>query len=211
MKIEENIIRGLLSDEEFVRRASPHLDTSFFQDRSESLVIGEITEFFGKFGSIPTKEILKIQIGQKTGISEEVFTNAISIVDKCEIGEQNRDWLLEQTEKFCKDRSVYNAIIESLKIIEGSDKIRSPDAIPSILQSALSISFNSAVGHSYIDDAASRYEFYTRKEERLPFDLELLNKITNGGLPKKTLSIFLAECVHPDTIVRVRIRRKNSS
>ena len=106
MKIEENIIRGLLSDEEFVRRASPHLDTSFFQDRSESLVIGEITKFFGKFGSIPTKEILKIQIEQKTGISEEVFTNAISIVDKCEIGEQNRDWLLEQTEKFCKDRSV---------------------------------------------------------------------------------------------------------
>lgn len=193
MKIEENIIRGLLSDEEFVRRASPHLDTSFFQDRSESVVVGEITEFFAKFGTLPTKEILKIQIGQKTGISEEVFTNSFSLIDKIEVGEQNRDWLLEQTEKFCKDRSVYNAIIESLKIIEGSDKFRSPDAIPSILQSALSISFNSAVGHSYIDDAASRFDFYTRKEERIPFDISILNKITNGGLPKKTLTCVLGE------------------
>lgn len=210
MKIEETIIRGLMSDEEFARRVTPHIEVNFFQDRAEAMVVGEIAEFFTKFATLPSKEILRIQLGQKTGISEEVYSNALTLIDKIETGEQNRDWLLEQTEKFCKDRSVYNAIIESLKIIEGSDKIRSPDAIPSILQSALSISFNSAVGHSYIDDAASRYEFYTRKEERLPFDLELLNKITNGGLPKKTLSIFLAECVHPETIVRVRIRRKAS-
>ena len=211
MKIEETIIRGLMSDEEFARRVTPHIETNFFQDRAEAMVVGEITEFFTKFATLPSKEILRIQLGQKTGISEDVYSNALTLIDKIETGEQNRDWLLEQTEKFCKDRSVYNAIVDSLKIIEGTDKNRSPDAIPSILQSALSISFSSAVGHSYIDDAASRYDYYNRKEERIPFDLEILNKVTNGGLPKKTLSMVLAECVHPDTIVRVRIRRKNSS
>ena len=193
MKIEESIIRGLMTDEEFTRRVSPHIEKNFFQDRSEAMIVGEIIEFFAKFGTLPTKEILRVQIGQKTGISEDVYSNSISLVDKIEPIEQNRDWLLEKTEKFCKDRSVYNAIVDSLKIIEGSDKQRTPDAIPSILQNALSISFNNEVGHSYIDDAASRFEFYTRKEERLPFDLEILNKITNGGLPKKTLSMVLAE------------------
>ena len=193
MKIEETIIRGLMSDEEFARRVTPHIETNFFQDRAEAMVVGEITEFFTKFATLPSKEILRIQLGQKTGISEDVYSNALTLIDKIETGEQNRDWLLEQTEKFCKDRSVYNAIVDSLKIIEGTDKNRSPDAIPSILQSALSISFSSAVGHSYIDDAASRYEYYTRKEERIPFDLEILNKVTNGGLPKKTLSMVLAE------------------
>lgn len=192
MKIEETIIRGLMSDEEFARRVTPHIETNFFQDRAEAMVVGEITEFFTKFATLPSKEILRIQLGQKTGISEDVYSNALTLIDKIETGEQNRDWLLEQTEKFCKDRSVYNAIVDSLKIIEGSDKNRSPDAIPSILQSALSISFSSAVGHSYIDDAASRYEYYNRKEERIPFDLEILNKVTNGGLPKKTLSMILA-------------------
>ena len=192
MKIEETIIRGLMSDEEFARRVTPHIETNFFQDRAEAMVVGEITEFFTKFATLPSKEILRIQLGQKTGISEDVYSNALTLIDKIETGEQNRDWLLEQTEKFCKDRSVYNAIVDSLKIIEGTDKNRSPDAIPSILQSALSISFNSAVGHSYIDDAASRYDYYNRKEERIPFDLEILNKVTNGGLPKKTLSMVLA-------------------
>ena len=193
MKIEESIIRGLMTDEEFTRRVSPHIEKNFFQDRSEAMIVGEIIEFFAKFGTLPTKEILRVQIGQKTGISEDVYSNSLSLVDKIEPIEQNRDWLLEKTEKFCKDRSVYNAIVESLKIIEGSDKQRTPDAIPSILQNALSISFNNEVGHSYIADAASRFEFYTRKEERLPFDLEILNKITNGGLPKKTLSMVLSE------------------
>ena len=193
MKIEESIIRGLMTDEEFTRRVSPHIEKNFFQDRSEAMIVGEIIEFFAKFGTLPTKEILRVQIGQKTGISEDVYSNSLSLVDKIEPIEQNRDWLLEKTEKFCKDRSVYNAIVESLKIIEGSDKQRTPDAIPSILQNALSISFNNEVGHSYIADAASRYDFYTRKEERLPFDLEILNKITNGGLPKKTLSMVLSE------------------
>ena len=193
MKIEESIIRGLMTDEEFTRRVSPHIEKNFFQDRSEAMIVGEIIEFFAKFGTLPTKEILRVQIGQKTGISEDVYSNSLSLVDKIEPIEQNRDWLLEKTEKFCKDRSVYNAIVESLKIIEGSDKQRTPDAIPSILQNALSISFSNEVGHSYIGDAASRFEFYTRKEERLPFDLEILNKITNGGLPKKTLSMVLSE------------------
>lgn len=192
MKIEETIIRGLMSDEEFARRVTPHIETNFFQDRAEAMVVGEITEFFTKFATLPSKEILRIQLGQKTGISEDVYSNALTLIDKIETGDQNRDWLLEQTEKFCKDRSVYNAIVDSLKIIEGTDKNRSPDAIPSILQSALSISFSSAVGHSYIEDAAARYDFYNNVESRIEFDIELLNKITHGGLPNKSLTILLS-------------------
>lgn len=117
-------------------------------------------------------------------------------------------WIVDQTEKFCQEKAVYNAIMESIQILDNKDPNRTKGSIPSILSDALSVSFDSRIGHDYIDMYSDRYDFYHRTEKRIPFDLEFLNKITNGGLPQKTLNIVLAGCVHPDTKVKVRIRKK---
>jgi hypothetical protein len=121
------------------------------------------------------------------------------------------EWLLQKTEQFCKDRAVYNAILQGIQIIEGKDKQLTQEAIPKILADALAVSFDQHVGHDYVDDADSRYDFYHRVEEKVSFDLDLMNKITAGGLSKKSLNVCLAGCVHPETKIRVRIRKRVSA
>lgn len=195
MRIEETILSSLIHNEEYSRKVLPFIDVAYFPDRGERAVVEEYTEFFQKFNARPTVDILKIELAQRNGITDPELESALSVLETVRVppAAQNDEWLLGQTEKFCKDKSLYNAIIKSIGIIEGKDTVYNKDAIPKLLQDALGISFDSAVGHSYLDDAASRYDFYTRKEERVAFDIELLNLITNGGLPKKTLTILLAE------------------
>ncbi|CAB4127298.1 hypothetical protein UFOVP84_117 [uncultured Caudovirales phage] len=207
MRIETIILSNLITSEEFGRKVIPHLKKEYFAERKESVVSSIITKFFDTYNKPASKEIISIELSNAKGISDKELSEYTDYVTELSNEPANQEWLLAETEKFCKSRAVYNAILKSIKIIEGSDVQFTQDALPSILSDALAVSFDNSVGHDYLDDAQSRFGFYHKKEDRIPFDLEMFNKITAGGLPRKTLNIALAGCVHPDTMVKVRYRK----
>ena len=192
MRIENTIINNLLHNEEYARKVLPFLNKRYFQDRKEAILIEEYQKFFDKYNKPPTKEILAIEVSNRKDLTDKEYNEFSEEINKIEDTPINTDWLMNETELFCKKKAVYNAILDSIGIIDGKDKQRSEDAIPSMLSDALGVSFDNHVGHNYIDDSDSRYEFYHRTEEKIKFDLEMLNKITKGGLSKKTLNVVLA-------------------
>jgi replicative DNA helicase len=192
MRIEQAILSNLIHNEDYCRKVVPHLKKEYFADRKEALVAGLLLKFFEEYNKPASKEIISIEVGNQKGLTDKEVPEIQQFVSSLDNSEPNQHWLLEQTEKFCKDRAVYNAILGSIKIIEGRDKVHTSDAIPSILSDALSVSFDNHVGHDYLEDADARFDFYHKVEEKIPFDLEMFNKITKGGLSKKTLNIALA-------------------
>ena len=205
MRIESKIISNLIFNEEFCRKAAPHIKPSFFIDK-EKVIVDQILKFFNEYNSRPTIDILKIEINNHKNLSGDLEKAIQMELDSIQHDNSDFEWLLTNTEKFCKDKSVYNAILESINIIDGKDKNLTQEAIPKILQDALSVTFDEHIGHDYIIDAEERFEFYHKQEDRLPFNLEMMNKITKGGLPNKTLNMLIAQCVHPETRVRVRFK-----
>ena len=192
MRIEQQILTNLIHDEHYCRKVIPFLKREYFGDRKESVIMSEIVDFFNKYNKPATPEILAIEISNAKGITDKEVADVGEYLQSLVKTPVNEDWLLESTEKFCKDRAVYLAIMSSIKIFEGKDPQHSQDAIPHLLSDALAVSFDSHVGHDYLDDFAERYEFYHRVEEKIPFDLDMFNKITKGGLSRKTLNIALA-------------------
>ena len=192
MRIETKILSNLVYDEQYCRKVIPFIRTDYFSERKEAIISKIIVEFFTKYNKPLTKEILSIEVGNRTDINDKELAEINSYVDTMTHEEVNESWMLEQTEKFCKDKAVYNAILQSIRIIDGGDKVNTKDSIPSILSDALAISFDNHVGHDYIEDSDARYDYYHRIEEKVPFDLDMFNKITKGGLSKKTLNIVLA-------------------
>jgi archaellum biogenesis ATPase FlaH len=182
----------LIHNEEFCRKVVPHLKTDYFSERKEAAIASLLIKFFEEYNKPASPEVVQIEIGNLKGFTDKEVPEMMEYAKQLDKEEPNQEWLLGQTEKFCKDRAVYNAILNSIKIIDGRDKQHTQDAIPSILSDALAICFDNHVGHDYIDDAQSRYDYYHRVEEKIPFDLEMFNKITKGGLSKKTLNIALA-------------------
>jgi len=164
----------------------------YFAERKEAAIASLLIDFFEKYNKTASLESLAIQIGDLKGFTDKEIPEILDYTKELTKKEPNEEWLIQQTEKFCKDRAVYNAILNSIKIIDGRDKVHTQDAIPSILSDALAISFDNHVGHDYIEDADARYEYYHRVEEKIPFDLDMFNKITKGGLSNKTLNIVLA-------------------
>ena len=191
-KIETIILSKLVYDETYCRKVVPFIKEEYFEDYAEKIIYGEINKFVFTYDTIPCANVLKIEISKRKDLTEEIHNNSIKILDN--LGDENYDngWLLNTTEKWCKDRAIYLSLLESIKIADGKDKTRTRDSIPSILSDALSVSFDEHVGHDYLDDSEARYDFYHRKEEKIPFDLDFFNKITKGGLPSKTLNIALA-------------------
>lgn len=192
MRIEEKILGNLLFDEDYCRKVIPFIKKEYFTDRKESVVADEIVKFFTTYNKAVTKEILLIEVGNRKDINDKEISEIKSFITGMSSEPVNEEWIIQSTEKFCKDRAVYNAILNSIQIIDGKDKLRTQDSIPSILSDALAVSFDAHIGHDYLDDFAERYDFYHRVEEKIPFDLEMFNKITKGGLSKKTLNIALA-------------------
>ena len=193
MKIELTILKNLVHNDDFARKTLPFLKENYFSDSSERLVFRRINEFMTKYNSRPTREAIGIEIESSTNISEEEHKRSIELVRSLVEPEPvTMDWLLESTESFCQERAVYNAIMDSIAILDNKDKNRTKNAIPEILSEALGVSFDSHIGHDFIDDFEDRYDYYHRVEEKLPFDLELMNKITRGGLSRKSLNIILA-------------------
>ena len=193
MRIEDTVLRHLLHNENYARKAIPFLKDEYFSDSSERLIFHQINEFIQKYNDLPTKEALLIDIDKIKNISEIDYDSSLKIIEKLnEPDSVEEQWLLDATEEFCQERAIYNAIMDSIGIIDGKDKTKGKGNIPEILTAALGVSFDSHVGHDFLEDSEDRFDFYHRIEERVPFDIELLNKSSRGGLPRKSLNIILA-------------------
>jgi replicative DNA helicase len=191
-RLEHTILRNLVYNEDYSRKVIPFIQPEYFEQRSEKVVFEEIVQFIVKYNSAITKEALGIEIENRTDLTE---TDVKDVRDLCETLNDSiveKQWLLDTTEKWCRDRAIYLALMESIHIADGNDEKKNRDAIPSILSDALAVSFDNNIGHDYLRNYEERYEFYHRKEDKIEFDLEYFNKITKGGLPNKTLNIALA-------------------
>ena len=191
-RIEKVILRNLVYNEEYLRKVLPFIEPDYFNDRNERVVFEHITKYASEYNSLITKEVLQIEIEDRRDITQDEVKNIYGTINELEDIECDFEWLSDTTEKWCRDRAIYLALMESIKIADGQDDKKNRDAIPTILSDALSVSFNRNVGHDYLEDYEERYELYNKKESRIQFDLEYFNKITKGGLPNKTLNIALA-------------------
>ena len=192
MKIEKTILSNLIHNEEYCRKVVPFLKHEYFADHFENVIAQELIGFFNEYNKPASLEILAIQLGQRKNLSGDQIQAIEGYINQLTFKTEQSDWLLENTEKFCKNRAVTNAILDAFDIIEGKDKTHTEDAIPSMLSEALAVCFDSNVGHDYLENYEDRYDFYHRVEEKVEFDLDLFNKITKGGLSKKTLNVILA-------------------
>ena len=191
-RIETTILRNLVHDEEYARKTIPFIQPDFFEDKSEKIIFEETTSFINKYDSCITVEALNIEVENRTDLTEEEVKNIISISKEFTNTPVDSQWLLDTTEKWCRDRAIYLALMESIHIADGNDEKRNRDAIPTILSEALAVSFDNNIGHDYLQNYEDRYEYYHKTEDKIPFDLEYFDKITKGGLPNKTLNIALA-------------------
>ncbi len=191
-RIEKTILRNLIFNEDYTRKVLPFLKEIYFSDRNEKILYKQIELFVNEYKNLPTKEALLIELNQRKDINEDEFKAVKELMATLSTEDVDRQWLLDTTEKFCKDRAVHNAVLDGIKILDNKDKKRTPEAIPSILADALAVSFDNHIGHDYLEDAEKRYDWYHTKEKRYQFDLSYMNKITKGGIPSKTLNIALA-------------------
>ena len=194
-RLETTILKNLIFNEEYARKILPFIKPEYFSDATEKNVFEEISNHINQFKHLPTYESLIINFTESRKLTEENVRDAIELIreinaDKAE--PTDIDWLTKHTEKFCQDKAIYNAIMKSVKILDNKENKDDKGMIPKMLSDALGVSFDNSVGHDYIADSDSRYDFYHRHETKIPFDLDLFNKITKGGLPKKTLNIALA-------------------
>ena len=190
--IERTALTQLVTNEEYARKVLPFLKGDYFSDKTERTIFEEISKFVDKYNKIPTQTSLEIEVQSRKDLNETDYSKVVDVIKTLKPTDVDFDWLVDTTEKFCKDKAVYNAIVEGISIIDGKDKKRDADAIPSILTDALAVGFDNRVGHDYLLDYDDRFEFYHKIEEKIPFDLEFFNKVTKGGLPPKTLNIALA-------------------
>lgn len=191
--IELVILQNLIYNDEFSRKVTPFLKKEYFHDQIEKLVFGAIQDFISTYNALPTKEAIVIDLDKKTSLTEPQFEELGKLMESLTDEDvPELDWLSSQTEDFCKDKAVYNAIMESIHILEDKSDSKTANAIPEILSDALAVSFDTHIGHDYIEDAEERYDFYHRVEKKVPFDLEYFNTITGGGTPQKTLNIIMA-------------------
>ncbi len=190
--IETTILSHLVFNESYARKTIPFLKDEYFHNQSDRIVFNLIDQYVKKYNSAPTKEVLQIELKNMDGISESTFKDSKSLIEGLSAENTEINWLLDSTEKFCQEKAIYNAIMASIKILEDKGGSSSTGAIPNLLSDALGVSFDVSIGHDYFANSNDRFDFYNRKEEHIPFDLDYLNKITKGGLVRKTLNIALA-------------------
>ena len=191
-KVEFLILRNLLYNEEYVRKVIPFIKADYFEDYNQKVVFEEIVNFVEKYNQTLTQEVLCIETEKRQDINDSSFQEITKLISSLDNTPSEFNWLVDTTEKWCRDRAIYLALMESIQLADGKDDTKGRDAIPDILSDALAVSFDSNVGHDYLTDYEERYESYHRKEDKIPFDLEYFDKITKGGLPNKTLNIALA-------------------
>ena len=193
MRLEQTILKNLIRNEAYTRKVLPFLKEDYFSNMEDRLLFKEVAGFILKYNQQPTFDALEIEVNNIRGTTDDAVKNITETLKELEndVNQTNQDWLVENTEKFCQEKAIYNAITQSLEIMNGKGKL-TKGAIPTLLSDALGVSFDPNVGHDYLEQADDRFEYYHRQEERIPFDLDFFNKITKGGIPKKTLNIILA-------------------
>ena len=191
-RIERTTLKNLIHNDEYARKVLPFLKEEYFVERFDKILFREIYNFITKYNNLPTKEALSIELNNRKDVNETEYKTITDILGTLNKEQIDQKWLVETTEKFCKDRAIHNAILGGIQILDGKDKAHSPEYLPEMLSQALSVSFDQKIGHDYLTETKERYDFYKRKEERLELDLEFFNKITRGGIPSKTLNICLA-------------------
>ena len=191
-KVEILILRNLIYNEEYLRKVVPFIKADYFEDPHQKIVFEEVLNFVQEYNQPATKEVLCIEVEKRQDINDTTFNEITKLISYLEDVPTEFEWLVDTTEKWCRDRAIYLALMESIALADGKDEKKDRDAIPSILSDALAVSFDTHIGHDYLQDYEARYETYHRKEEKISFDLEYFNKITKGGLPNKTLNIALA-------------------
>ena len=191
-RIETTILRNLLHNEDYARKVIPFIQSEFFEERSEKIIFDETVSFITKYDNCVTVEALNIEVENRTDLTAEEVKGIVDISKELNDSPVDSQWLLDTTEKWCRDRAIYLALMESIHIADGNDEKKNRDAIPNILSEALAVSFDNNIGHDYLQNYEERYEYYHKTEEKIPFDLEYFDKITKGGLPNKTLNIALA-------------------
>lgn len=203
------ILSSLVHDEEYARKTLVHIQEEYFQDETQRAIFTTIRDFIQKYQTSPSKIEIGVTIRNDTRLNEGQTEAAIEALEEVfEIyPRRSNEWLMETTEKWCKNQAVYNAIHKAIGIYQGEDLTLETSAIPDLLKDAISICFDNRVGLDFYDDVEQRFDFYTNPENKLPFHLDILNEVTDGGITKKTLNLLVAGCVHPDTMVRVRIRK----
>ena len=195
MKLELTILKNLVYNEDYLRKVLPFLKEEYFSTNTEKLIFHEIQSFTTTYNNTPTIEALTLAVKERRNLTDDEVEKCITYIEDINKAKEEKSeiqWLIDKSEKFCQEKAIYNAVLGSISILDGKDKHNDKGAIPKILSDALAVSFDNSVGHDYLEDSNERYDFYHRKEERIPFDLELFNKITKGGLPAKTLNIALA-------------------
>jgi len=195
MKLEQTILKNLIYSDEYLRKVLPFLKSEYFTDRAERLIYDEIKSFTETYNNAPTSEALVLAIQERRNLTDaelEKCQTTIQEIEKTKGEKSQIQWLTDKTEQFCQEKAIYQAVLGSISILEGKDKTHDKGQIPKILSDALAVTFDTSVGHDYLENSDERYEFYHRHEERIPFDLDYFNKITKGGLPGKTLNIALA-------------------
>ena len=194
ISIEHSILKNLIANEDYTRKVLPFIKEEYFDDGNQKVLFQECRDFITKYDARISYEALSIEVQNRSDLTESDYTEISKLIDRlrCDEEDQQMNWLLDTTEKWCRDRAIYLALMDSIYIADGKDSKRDRGAIPTILQEALAVSFDNHIGHDYLQDYEERYESYHRKEDRIPFDLEYFNKITKGGLPNKTLNVALA-------------------
>ena len=190
--VELLVLRSLLHNEDYARKVIPFVKGDYFEQLSQKIVFEEVSSFIEEYDQLPSKEALYIEVEKRNDVNEESYKNIKELIGVLDDSPSDEEWLVNTSEKWCRDRAIYMALMESIKLADGQDDKRGRDAIPSILSDALAVSFDNNVGHDYFQDYEARYESYHKKEDKIPFDLEYFNKITKGGIPNKTLNIALA-------------------
>ena len=191
-RIERTTLKNLIHNDEYARKVLPFLKEEYFVERFDKILFREIYHFITKYNNLPTKEALSIELNNRKDVNETEYKTITDILGTLNKEQIDQKWLVETTEKFCKDRAIHNAILGGIQILDGKDREHTPEYLPEMLSQALSVSFDQKIGHDYLTETKERYDFYKRKEERLELDLEFFNKITRGGIPSKTLNICLA-------------------
>lgn len=191
--LEKTIVSNLLFNEEYCRRVFPYIKGEYFDENSLRKIFETFSEYVNEYKEPPSIEALKISIDKRKDLNESSYKEVSQVIDSLSVDKDtNQEWLVDETEKFCQDKDLYNSIRKAILILDGQDKQNDKGSIPKLLSDSLGISFDSSVGHDFLEDYSDRYEYYHRKEERLPFDIEILNKITKGGIPRKSMTVLLA-------------------
>lgn len=208
--IEEIVLSSLVLNEEYARRVFPFLKGEYFEDPAQKAVFEAYTKTFTKYNKIPTKEVIALSVDGMDDLNEVVFGDAMKLVDGLEVDKDSSiDFLIDETEKFCRDRAIYNALRQSIGIVDGKEKRASLGIIPKLLEDALAVSFDNSIGHDYFEDHVARWEYYNKTETRIPFDIDILNTITQGGLPRKSLTIIIAPTGGGKSVIKCHMAAHN--